>query len=414
MRTTEFKDTELGPIPKDWEVRRVGEIGEIVTGATPPRFDGSNWNGDFAWISARDFTEKYIENTVEKVTEKGKRYCRCLPAESVLVTCIASIGLNAICKVPCATNQQINAVVCHDDDPEYFYYAMAHAKGRFASLAGQTAVPIINKQQFSDFALPFPPLPEQRRIAAALGDVDKLIENLKKRVEKKRNLKRGAMQELLTGKRRLKGFTGAWVEKGFDEVFELRRNNTCARALMSEIKGAVHNLHYGDVLIKYGAVVDCEEAQIPFLTEAGGKVAPKDYLEDGDVVIADTAEDETAGKVVEVRGIGDKLVVSGLHTIFCRPRFPFAIGWLGYWMNSNSYHDQLIALMTGIKVLSLSRFSFKQTKIMIPPFPEQRAIAAVLSDMDAEIANLEAKLKKMALLKQGMMQDLLTGKVRLA
>ena len=243
--------------------------------------------------------------------------------------------------------------------------------------------------------------------------MDKLIENLKKRVEKKRNLKRGAMQELLTGKRRLKGFTGAWVEKGFDEVFELRRNNTCARALMSEIKGAVHNLHYGDVLIKYGAVVDCEEAQIPFLTEAGGKVAPKDYLEDGDVVIADTAEDETAGKVVEVRGIGDKLVVSGLHTIFCRPRFPFAIGWLGYWMNSNSYHDQLIALMTGIKVLSLSRFSFKQTKIMIPPFPEQRAIAAVLSDMDAEIANLEAKLKKMTLLKQGMMQDLLTGKVRL-
>ena len=221
MRTTEFKDTELGPIPKDWEVKCVGDIGEIVTGATPPRFDGSNWNGDFAWISARDFTEKYIENTVEKVTEKGKRYCRCLPADSVLITCIASIGLNAICKVPCATNQQINAVVCHGDDPEYFYYAMAHAKGRFASLAGQTAVPIINKQQFSDFALTFPPLPEQRRIAAALGDVDKLIENLKKRVEKKKNLKRGAMQELLTGKRRLKGFTGAWVEKRLGEMLKI-------------------------------------------------------------------------------------------------------------------------------------------------------------------------------------------------
>lgn len=258
-----------------------------------------------------------------------------------------------------------------------------------------------------------PPLSEQRRIAAALGDVDKLIENLKKRVEKKKNLKRGAMQELLTGKRRLKGFSGAWVEKRFDEVFELHRNNTCARALMSEIKGDVHNLHYGDVLIKYGAVVDCGEEQIPFLTDAGAKVAPKDYLEDGDVVIADTAEDETAGKVVEVRGVGDRMVVSGLHTIFCRPRFPFAIGWLGYWMNSNSYHDQLIALMTGIKVLSLSRSSFKQTKIMYPSLPEQRAIATVLSDMDAEIANLEAKLKKMTLLKQGMMQDLLTGKVRL-
>ena len=423
MRTTEFKDTELGPIPKDWEVKRLGEVATrigvgLATSVTQYyRNEGTvlfrNLNIKPGRLDDQDVL--YLDDVFAK-SQPGKL----IHEGDVLSVHTGYVGIS--CVVPKKYEGSLSfttLITTPNRDNLLSEYMVVYMNsdlgaGEVESLQSSGGRSNLNVAEFERLRIALPPLPEQRRIAAALGDVDKLIENLKKRVEKKKNLKRGAMQELLTGKRRLKGFTGAWVEKGFDEVFELRRNNTCARALMSEIKGAVHNLHYGDVLIKYGAVVDCEEAQIPFLTEAGGKVAPKDYLEDGDVVIADTAEDETAGKVVEVRGVGDRLVVSGLHTIFCRPRFPFAIGWLGYWMNSNSYHDQLIALMTGIKVLSLSRSSFKQTKIMYPPLPEQRAIAAVLSDMDAEIANLEHKLKKMTLLKQGMMQDLLTGKVRLA
>ena len=416
MRTTEFKDTELGPIPKDWEVKRLGDVCDTSSGGTPPRSVLDFYNGTIKWFTTSELRDCYLCDSAEHISQSALEAssAKIFPSGTLLMAMYgATIGRLGMLTNEAATNQACCAIFCNDCDVEFLFYYLLHNRSRIITLGSGAGQPNISQQIVKDLQLSLPPLPEQRRIAAALGDVDKLIENLKKRVEKKKNLKRGAMQELLTGKRRLKGFTGAWVEKRFDEVFELHRNNTCARALMSEIKGDVHNLHYGDVLIKYGAVVDCGEEQIPFLTDAGAKVAPKDYLEDGDVVIADTAEDETAGKVVEVRGVGDRLVASGLHTIFCRPRFPFAIGWLGYWMNSNSYHDQLIALMTGIKVLSLSRSSFKQTKIMYPPLSEQRAIAAVLSDMDAEIANIEAKLKKMTLLKQGMMQDLLTGKVRL-
>lgn len=405
MRTTEFKDTELGPIPKDWEVKRVGEIGEIVTGATPPRFDGSNWNGDFAWISARDFTEKYIENTVENVTEKGKRYCRCLPADSVLITCIASIGLNAICKVPCATNQQINAVVCHGDDPEYFYYAMAHSKGRFASLAGQTAVPIINKQQFSDFALAFPPLPEQRRIAAALGDVDKLIENLKKRVEKKKNLKRGAMQELLTGKRRLKGFTGAWAEKRLGEIGVFSKGAGISRAESGT--GDLPAVRYGEIYTHHNDYVR------HYISRISGEVAEKARLtKRGDILFAGSGEtEEDIGKSVSV--LDDGVYAGGDLIIFSSSEQTDPIFW-GYLLNLPYVQRQKTLSAQGGTVVHIRAASIASIRVRYPPLPEQRAIAAVLSDMDAEIANLEAKLKKMTLLKQGMMQDLLTGKVRLA
>lgn len=205
-----------------------------------------------------------------------------------------------------------------------------------------------------------------------------------------------------------------WKQMPFGECFELHRNNTCARALMGNA-GSVQNIHYGDILVKYGAVVDLGKEEVPYLTEDGEKCAPKDYLKDGDIVIADTAEDEIAGKVVEVRGLGDRKATAGLHTVMCRPKDGemFEPGWLGYWMNSKGYHDQLISMMTGIKVLSLSRANFAKTYIWVPKREEQRRIVSAFNNADRLIANLEKRIAKRKLVKQGMMQQLLTGKVRL-
>lgn len=205
-----------------------------------------------------------------------------------------------------------------------------------------------------------------------------------------------------------------WKQIPFGECFELHRNNTCARAFMGNA-GSIQNIHYGDILVKYGAVVDLGKEEVPYLTEDGEKCAPKDYLKDGDIVIADTAEDEIAGKVVEVRGLGDRKATAGLHTVMCRPKDGemFEPGWLGYWMNSKGYHDQLISMMTGIKVLSLSRANFAKTYICVPKREEQRRIVSAFNDADRLIANLEKRIAKRKLIKQGMMQQLLTGAVRL-
>lgn len=205
-----------------------------------------------------------------------------------------------------------------------------------------------------------------------------------------------------------------WKKIPFDESFEVLRNNTCSRALMTEVSGIVQNIHYGDVLVKYGAILDCQNDEMPYLTEEGTRIAAQDYAQDGDVIFADTAEDETCGKVVEIVNVGVRKVVAGLHTVFCRPKIGcFTPGWLGYWMNSSAYHDQLHSLMTGIKVLSVSKSSLSKTYIMVPKKDEQKRIADVLGNVDKLIDNLSRRIEKKRLVKQGVMQDLLTGKKRL-
>ena len=420
--------TELGPIPVDWEVKRIDQCGDVVTGSTPPRGVSELWGGSFNWISAKDFKGKFIVSSEEKVTEAGKRYCRTLPANSVLVTCIASIGLNAIAKRPCATNQQINAVICRDCDYEYFYYQCCFNESRLRQMAGQTAVPIIGKSQFEEFTIAFPKeIKEQRRIAGALSDVDELISALGKLIEKKRNIKTGTMQQLLTGKTRLPGFGAKrtefkqtelgpipvdWEVKRFDKVFSMLRNNTYARESLTDEREGAFNIHYGDILVKYGALVDFEKDEVPCLKF--GIEPNKDMLQDGDLIFADTAEDEMVGKAIEVTGVNGCRAVAGLHTVLCRPNASvFAPGYLGYYINSHAYHNQLIPLITGTKVSSVSRAGFASTYVCIPPFAEQKAIAAVLSDMDAEIAALESDRAKYERIKSGMMQELLTGKTRL-
>ena len=202
-----------------------------------------------------------------------------------------------------------------------------------------------------------------------------------------------------------------WEVVDFDECFDLLRTNTYARAYMTDSDGWINNVHYGDVLIKYGSMLDFNNAHVPCLVDSIG--VGGDFLEDGDVVIADTAEDEAVGKATEICNVGDHRVVAGLHTIACRPKKEFARGWLGFFINSSSYHDQLLPLITGIKVSSVSKSAFRQTKMVVPPLPEQRKIAAALSDVDEMIVALEKLIGKKRKIKTGAMQRLLTGKTRL-
>lgn len=189
----------------EWKLFPVSEIGKVITGATPSRQIPGYWNGDFPWVSAQDFLGKYISDTVEKITVEGMKGCRILPSGAVLITCIASIGLNAITTVSCATNQQINALICNNGfNNEYVYYSICHSKQEMMKIAGQTAVPILNKSQFEDFRLLMPQdIDEQRAIAAVLADIDQEISQYEKQLMKYIGIKQGMMSELLTGNIRL-------------------------------------------------------------------------------------------------------------------------------------------------------------------------------------------------------------------
>lgn len=160
-------------------------------------------------------------------------------------------------------------------------------------------------------------------------------------------------------------------------------NNTLSRSDLNYDNGKIKNIHYGDILIKYGAVTNCDKDVIPFITGAEVSDYQSQLLQDGDVLIADTAEDETVGKATEIVGISGIPVVSGLHTIACRPNVKMQSNYLGYYMNSPSYHWQLLPLMQGIKVLSISRTNLAKTTICYPASAqEQSQIGKVFTDID--------------------------------
>ena len=160
-------------------------------------------------------------------------------------------------------------------------------------------------------------------------------------------------------------------------------NNTLSRAELSYDEGTVLNVHYGDVLIKYGSVLDVQKDDIPRIPHRCREDFNGALLQDGDVIIADTAEDETTGKACEIGNLQGSAIVSGLHTMVCRPRNRMALGYLGYYLNSNAYHHQLLPLMQGIKVLSLSRSNIQKTRVSYPiAVKEQQLIAYYFSQLD--------------------------------
>lgn len=271
----------------------------------------------------------------------------------------------------------------------------------------------INNDEVLRGIIALPSHPEVKRIVEFLSACDRVIEGKQKLLEAKKTRKRALMQLLLDPETWRGGKNkpvGDWKTISFEKSFDLLRNNTHSRSVMTSGDG-VANIHYGDVLVKYGELLDVSADDVASLTV--GTPPNGDFLREGDVVIADTAEDETCGKAVEIGKLGSRKAVAGLHTIACRPKAGlFAAGWLGFFLNSATYHRQLLPLMAGIKVLSLARSSLRTTKIGVPPIDEQRRIVTVLLDADREIDGLAREIEAWKQKRKALSQLLLSGKVR--
>ncbi|MBQ9239676.1 MAG: restriction endonuclease subunit S [Treponema sp.] len=419
-----MKQTEIGnsiaddAIPEDWEVKTVKEFAAISTGNKNTQ--DADPNGIYPFYVRSPIIEKINSFTFD--------------TEGV-ITAGDGVGTGKVFHyVDGKFGLHQRAYLIHDFSnvsAKYFYWIFSkNFYSRVHAMTAKTSVDSVRKEMIADMLIPLPPLPEQRRIAQALSDVDSLITTLEKLVAKKTRVKQGAMSLLLSGKVKIENGTFAkctrfkqtelgeipadWEVKTLGEVFDFYPNNTYSRDCLNYSGGEYQNIHYGDILIKFPSVLNCQSVEIPYINEGIRVNFAKYGVQNGDVIIADTAEDETCGKVTEIKNLGDKKIVSGLHTILCRPKNDeFSSGWLGYFMNYSLYHDQLLPLITGIKVSSISKTNILSTMIAIPTLAEQSAIAAVLSDMDAEITALDAKLAKYRQLKTAMMQQLLTGKIRL-
>lgn len=401
--TKGYKQTEVGVIPEDWEVIKIEDCGKIITGGTPSTSKKEFWNGDIPWITPTDIklNSRDIYYGERFLSENGIRVIREVPKNTLLVTCIASIGKNAILKTRGACNQQINAVTTNDKvKVEFLYYRLEQNKSLLIGKAGQTATPILSKKSFGEILITLPPLTEQTAIAEALSDMDALIAQTEKLIEKKKAIKQGMMQELLTPKE-------GWVTKKLGEVCQIFgrigfRGYT-VNDIVPENEGAI-SLSPSNIIDGKLSTNKCT-----YISWKKYYESPEIMVGQGDIILVKTAS------------IGKNCLVNNLHTkatvnpqIVVLKNFTIDNILLSYIISSPIIQNQIKAKMVGGVLATLSQEEIKNFKIIIPlSKSEQIKISNILWDIDLEIKRFESKLQKLKLQKQGMMQTLLTGKIRL-
>ena len=249
-----------------------------------------------------------------------------------------------------------------------------------------------------------PSLPEQEKIANLLTLLSNRIEEQRQLIIALKKYKRGLSNSLFD---RLSAGSESRLCI-FGDMMTILQNNTFSRDNLSVGDNGVRNIHYGDVLIKYGAVLDLHSENVPVINAEQdiSKFSALSYLRNGDVVFADTAEDYTVGKSTEIIGAENIAALSGLHTIPCRPQDSFAPMYLGYYFNSDYFKKQLYPMIQGTKVSSISKSEIIKTKIIVPCLQEQAHIASIMSALDDRIDAAKHTTKDLIDLRSGLLQQL--------
>ncbi len=308
-----------------------------------------------------------------------------------------------------------HAVAVHgnaDNDTLFLYYLLDLMN--LGQYSGQSAQPGLAVNKIIQLKTKAPKLDEQRLISSFFKQLDTLITLHQRKYDKLIQFKAAMLQKMFPKNGankpeiRFRGFTDGWEQRKLSDTLNFLSNNTLSRAELSEDTGTYKNVHYGDVLIKFGEYIDAQSTDLPYIADdEKAKKFESSKLQDGDIIIVDTAEDEAVGKCVEIGNIGDLSIVSGLHTIPCRPKVKFAPAYLGFYLNSSSYHDQLIPLMQGIKVTSISKSAISDTLISAQTdLSEQGKIGQFFSQLDTLITLHQRKCDKYKSIKSGLIRKL--------
>ena len=417
------KQTEIGEIPEDWEVVKLGEIAEVKSGGTPSTSNKDFWDGEIAWCTPTDITAlkggKYLTQTSRNITKSGLQYsaAELLPVDSIVMTSRATIGECAIAKIPVTTNQGFKNFICFDKvDSEFIYYLLGTQKKRFVALCAGSTFLEININQVRNFQVALPKSnSKQTAIAAVLSDTDRLLAALRALIAKKRAVKTAAMQQLLSGRLRLPGFAATGRLKNSElgeipedwEVVKIKEFTDCTAGgtpstVISEYwNGGIPWMNSGELHLKQVYDVSGRITELG-LNNSSTSVVPKNS-----VLIGLAGQGKTRGTVAISRI--PLCTNQSIAAVF--PNNLFCSEYLFY--NLENRYEELRSLSTGDGGRGgLNLTIIRNLAVPFPSHPEQTAIAQTLSDMDSEIAALEARAAKLAHIKQGLMQNLLTGKSR--
>ena len=380
MKETKFKDTEIGKIPEEWEVKKLGAVFDIGNGR-----DYKHLNTGKIPVYGTGGLMTYVNEYLYD----GETVC---------------IGRKGTINMPQYHNGKIWTVDTlfytynfRKTDVKFLYYLTQRIDWNSYNTA--TGVPSLTSQNISNILVSFPPLHEQHRIASALTSIDNLISSLGKQIEKKKNIKQGTMQQLLTGKTRLKGFSERWVYRKISEIATTSSGGTPSRSIPS--------YYYGD--IKWFTTTELKD----------------NYLYDSVEHITREALNNSSAKMFSANTIlmamygatigklGVLKEPSTTNQACCAIKCNDIVEiFLFYILLYN--RKSIIEKGCGAGQPNISQAIVNELSFLVPPCEkEQQAIATILTKMDDEITALETKKAKYEAIKQGMMQQLLTGKIRL-
>lgn len=398
-----YKKTELGLIPEDWNITTISQISNPVRGGSPrPAGDPKYFNGNFIpWLTVAALTniplsEIYVSETSSFLTEEGSLHSRMLDKETLIIANSgATLGVAKLLAIKCCANDGIAALFDFDKETSKLYLAYfinTQIKYLREVVATGNGQPNLNTGLIGNIKVPFPPtLGEQTAIANALSDTDSLIKGLEKIILKKCNIKQGAMQKLLQPK-------DGWIEKKLGDVGYIVTGSTPSTQIKEYWNGSIPWITPTDIS-NYQKDIYHSEREISVLGLQVIRKLPANTL-----------------LVTCIASIGKNAILrnNGACNQQINAVTPFAennVDFLYYLMeNSKSY---LIGKAGITATLMISKKDFSEILYSFPPFEEQIHIANILSDMDNEILALETKLEKYKNVKLGMMQNLLTGKIRL-
>ena len=376
-----YKQTDVGVIPNVWRVIVFGELTDkIIGGGTPSRTNPLFWGNEIPWVTVKDFSTFNPAQTQEYITKEGlkKSASHLIPKGIIITSTRMALGKAAIYDVDVSINQDLKAIFPSKAViTKFFYYWFQYNSKKIEDLGSGSTVMGLSLPDLKKIKIPLPPLPEQTAIAEVLSDTDNLIQALEKQIAKKRNIKQGALQKLLQPKE-------GWENR---PIKNLATISTGAKNTQDKI----------------------DDGAYPFFVRSQNIEKINTYSFDGEAILI-AGDGVGTGKVMHYY-IGKfdfhqrVYKLSDFQDIIC--------GLYFFLFFKSNFYNRMMQMTAKSSVDSIRREMISEMIISFPPPEEQSRIATILSDMDAELNNLESKLEKYKLLKLGMMQNLLTGKIRL-
>lgn len=376
-------------IPEGWEVKKLGSTGIIVSGGTPDTNNCSYWDGDILWLTPSEVTKlnsRYVTNTERKITKEGlkKSSANIIPKNSLIICSRATVGNCCINKVEMSTNQGFKNLIPNNCCIDFLYYLIVQNKKELIRKACGSTFLEISMKDINNLSFPIPSLAEQERIAEVLGCWDEGIEKIEKIISLKEQQKNGLMQKLLTGKTRLSGFSEPWKEVKLGDLVPHRITIEKGTSLVS---------------------TNLQDGLIPVI--AGGKTSPYKHNQftHNTPCITISASGAYAGYV----WYHDYPIwASDCNVLYGKDYNTLFLYHVLKLKQNDIYHIQTGGAQPHVYATDLKIF-----KIPNPSLTEQSAIANIFSAADAEITLLKQKLALFKKQKNGLMQQLLTGKTRL-